>query len=185
MFVCRNNVVQMIVFSGIIWGCFLFSFALPAQALTGKVVGNPAGDILTVLPAGPEKIAVSLYGIMTPGKDQPYFKEAMRFTADMVTSKIVDVEVVKKNQSGRLIGIVRVGGRCLNEELIKAGWAWVARHHGDKTPPRSDWLEMEKMARESKIGLWHDKNPMPPWRLKKLQNSYSTIKKQKLDQKDQ
>lgn len=175
----------MIVFSGIIWGCFLFSFTLPAQALTGKVVGTPAGDILTVLPDGPEKIAVSLYGIMTPGRDQPYFKEAMQFTTDMVTGKIVDVEVVKKNQSGQPVGIVRVDGRCLNEELIRAGWAWVSRHHGDKTPPRPDWLEMEKTARESKIGLWQDKNPMPPWRWRKLQNSYSTIKKQKLDQEDQ
>jgi len=50
----------------------------------------------------------------------------------------------------------------LNEEQIKSGYAWVFKKYCKDTF-RSKWLQYAKEARYNELGLWSDKNPIPPW----------------------
>ncbi|MBN2106413.1 MAG: thermonuclease family protein [Deltaproteobacteria bacterium] len=88
----------------------------PAHACQGKVVGVADGDTITVMHNGRgEKIR--LYGVDTPEKKQDFGQRAKQFTSDMACGKIVDVEPIAIDRYGRTVGIVRIGGKRLNEEL--------------------------------------------------------------------
>ena len=47
-----------------------------------------------------------------------------------------------------------------------AGYAWVYRKYCDRDFC-SDWLTFEDKARSSRIGLWQESNPIPPWAVAK------------------
>ena len=51
-------------------------------------------------------------------------------------------------------------GRVAQEELLKNGLAWVYRQYCKNCP---QWLELEKQARQDKLGLWQQADPVPPW----------------------
>jgi endonuclease YncB( thermonuclease family) len=65
------------------------------------------------------------------------------------------------NRFKRTLGeIVLPDGRVVNEELLRAGFAWWYRKY---VPNRLDLAALEEEARTAKRGLWADKDPMPPW----------------------
>ena len=55
-------------------------------------------------------------------------------------------------------------GRSLNRELVRAGLAWWYRQYAKKD---ADLARLEKEAREAKLGLWADADPVPPWAWRK------------------
>lgn len=67
---------------------------------------------------------------------------------------------------GRTVGVVRVEGVNVNESLIQAGLAWQYRKYC-KASFCNDWLELESRAKKSKVGLWKDIDPIPPWQWRK------------------
>ena len=145
--------------------CLIGLLVFPALswAWQGKVVGVSDGDTITVLHDGQgEKIR--LYGIDTPEKRQDFGKKAKQFTSKMVFGKIVKVVVHATDRYGRTVGLVYCGknDRCLNEELVKHGLAWVYIKYCSK-PICDKWRDLEEKARQSRIGLWQAQNPMPPW----------------------
>jgi endonuclease YncB( thermonuclease family) len=48
----------------------------------------------------------------------------------------------------------------LNEELIKAGWAWFYEPDSTKNPY---YRQLNDQAVEEKLGLWSLGEPTPPW----------------------
>lgn len=105
---------------------------------------------------------IRLYGIDTPEKRQAFGKRAKQFTSDMVFDQIAEVEAQDIDRYGRTVGLVNVKSQSLNEALIKNGYAWVYRHYCKKDFCK-DWISLESAARENKIGLWSEPNPIPPW----------------------
>jgi len=56
--------------------------------------------------------------------------------------------------------VILPDGMNLNQDLVKRGWRWRYR----KYAPGDTVLEgLEKEAREARIGLWADPQPVPPW----------------------
>lgn len=137
-------------------------FALPS---TGVAVGIVDGDTITFL-TPEEKVSISLYGIQCPGDGQAFAKEAQQFTAHLVYGKSVELEAVETDSSVRTAGLVTFDGVLLNEELLKAGYAWVDTRYCDM-PVCESWKELEQEARKNKRGLWAEPNPVPPWELRK------------------
>ena len=132
-------------------------------AWSGKVVNVEDGDSIVVLRHHKE-IEVRLYGIDVPEYDQPFGTKASRFTSKLADNKIVEVEVMDMDQYGRTVGLVYIegDGECLNEELVKAGYAWVYERYCDIKDCEA-WQKLETVARVSEKGLWSRKKPIPPW----------------------
>ena len=146
---------------------FIFIFLLPFRAaawnsgtaIVEKVID---GDTIQVNYKS-KSIKVRLYGIDTPEYHQAYSKVAKRFTAKLVRGSRVHFQVKDWDDYGRMVAIVTIAdNRCLNEELLKAGLAWVHIYYCKEV--RCDrWYSYERKARQKQIGLWRDNFPVPPW----------------------
>ncbi len=145
---------------------FLF-FALLASSEGGrggaaKVERIIDGDTIQVHYKS-ESVRVRLWGIDTPEYRQPYSKAAKKYTARMVTDGTVYLEIKDWDDYGRMVATVTMAdNRCLNEEILKAGLAWVHIYYC-KEAICNKWYGYEKQARERGDGLWRDKDPVPPW----------------------
>jgi micrococcal nuclease len=141
----------------------LISFLLTSytHAFQGKVIRISDGDTITVL-HDENKEKIRLYGIDTPEMKQSFGKEAKDYTASIVTGKNVEIEAVTTDRYGRTVGIVNVNGNSLSEEIMKSGYAWVYDRYCKKDMC-DKWRLLEKAARQSKIGLWSQDDPVAPW----------------------
>ncbi len=72
---------------------------------------------------------------------------------------------VKRDRYGRIVGFVIVDGQDVNLAQVKAGMAWFYRYYQKELSPedRRRYAKAEDQARTDRLGLWQDKNPMPPW----------------------
>ena len=53
-----------------------------------------------------------------------------------------------------------VNGRCVNVELLKAGWAWwYARY----APHANEYAAAQDEAKTARLGIWMDFDAMAPW----------------------
>lgn len=129
----------------------------------GRVVQVPDGDTLVVLTDGGNFTRVRLYGVDCPESRQRDGPEAVEFSRNLVFLQPVTLKVMDTDQYDRAVALVRLAdGRTLNEELVRAGHAWVYRRYCD-APFCAAWLDLERAARKQRLGLWRDKNPQPPW----------------------
>lgn len=140
----------------------VFAVADNATAWTGQVVSVTDGDTIKVLDPAGRQVKVRLYGIDTPEKKQAFGQAATKHTANMIAGKVVEIEEVGKDRYGRIVGIVLIGGKNVNQELVRDGYAWVYKQYCKK-PECQEWQALEQVAKASRLGLWHDPAPMPPW----------------------
>lgn len=145
--------------------CSATAFAWPA-----KVLSVQDGDTITVAPGGDTKtpITVRLYGVDAPELGQSYGPEAKDWLQQQLPSgQVVEIVPYGTDRYSRAVGLVQVGKRTLNGELVSAGLAWVYYPHCKaKFCPK--WKRAQKKARTKKLGLWQDVSPEKPgdWRKK-------------------
>lgn len=124
------------------------------------------GDTVKVQ-RGDDRVKVRLYGIDAPEKKQAFGKEAKVFSTGLAAGKSVTVEEKAKDRYGRTVGIVTFeDGRSLNLDILNAGYAWWYR---DYAPKAKDYQSAETGAKDEKLGLWEQDDPMPPWAWRKAQ----------------
>jgi micrococcal nuclease len=133
--------------------------AAGAADFSGRVVGVTDGDTLTVLRDG-RAVTVRLVGIDAPEKGQAFGQRAKQFASGLAYGTTVAVRVAGHDRHGRLLGEVTLAdGRSLNQELVRAGFAWWFRRYS-----RDSRLgQLEDEAREGRRGLWADRTPLAPW----------------------
>jgi Micrococcal nuclease (thermonuclease) homologs len=138
--------------------------ALPSFAqLQGKVVKIADGDTFTILTSDNKQVKIRLHGIDCPEKAQPFGTKAKQFTSELVFGKTIKAQIKDTDRYNRVIAIVTVGNRTVNEELLMSGFAW---HY--KKYDNSPWYaQLEEAARAARFGLWEDHNPIPPWEWRK------------------
>ena len=151
----------------VLFMCALFSIlfinqAWAADTITGKVVSIADGDTITVLDSSKTQHKIRLYGIDCPESHQDFGQKAKEFTSGLVFGQNVEVKVMDTDRYGRSVGVVSIGSKTLNEELLKSGMAW---HYAQycKASFCSQWNQYQTDARNKKIGLWSVANPTPPW----------------------
>jgi len=135
----------------------------------GKVVGVTDGDTISVMREGREQI-IRLYGIDTPEMGQAFGKKAKKFTSDQVFGRQVKVVPLDRDRYGRIVALVHSinSSEILNEAIVKAGYAWVYVKYC-KAKFCSEWYKFEERARDGRLGLWSDSNPIAPWNYRKSQ----------------
>lgn len=87
-------------------------------------------------------------------------------------TKIDAVAPSETDKYGRTVAVVLINGINVNKAMVKDGWAWVYRKYF-KNGFCSDWLGLERQARNQKIGLWADPHVIPPWEWRKNCNKDS------------
>ncbi|UZR29055.1 thermonuclease family protein [Methylococcus mesophilus] len=129
-----------------------------ADTWTGKVVGIADGDTLSVMHAGrAEKIRLA--EIDAPEKRQAYGQRSKQALSALCFSKEATVTGQGADKYHRTIGRVECVGVDVNAEQVKTGMAWAYR----KYLTDQSFIVLEESARASKLGLWADPNPIPPW----------------------
>lgn len=136
-----------------------------AQALTGKVVGIADGDTLTLLDSANIQHRIRLAGIDSPEKGQPFGDHCKKSLSDLVFGRTVEVESSKLDRYGRVIGKVLIDGLDANLEQINRGCGWHYKKYQNEQPleDRLSYTRAEASVREAGVGLWRDKDPVPPW----------------------
>lgn len=101
-----------------------------------------------------------LIGIDTPKTGQPYQRRARRASLKLFRGKEMNFKVVSRNGYQFECGFLFDGEKDLGLEMIKLGMAW---YDGDDFERADEYRAAELEAREAKLGLWADDDPVPPW----------------------
>jgi endonuclease YncB( thermonuclease family) len=136
-----------------------FAPAAMATDITGKIVAIADGDTLTILDANNRQTKIRLHQIDAPEKKQDYGQSSKQSLSDLAYGKQARVEVADIDRYGRSVGTVWVAGQNINLEQVKRGMAW--RYLQYSHDPA--YGVAEQTARENRIGLWQQPNPIPPW----------------------
>lgn len=133
--------------------------ASPEPPFTARVKSIVDGDTLVVSREQSLEVRVRLFGIDCPEGDQPYGDRARAELAELVKGREVRVEPTDRDDWGRTVARISVGGLDVNAELVRAGAAWVFLRYSHD--PKLIALESE--ARAAHRGLWGLADPVPPW----------------------
>jgi endonuclease YncB( thermonuclease family) len=124
------------------------------------------GDTFLVQHDGRE-LHIRVQGMDCPERGQPYWKAAQTKTSELVLDKTITARVITTDQYGRPVAeVVLPTGKRLSEELVGAGLCWWYEHYA---PEDTALHALEDKARATKIGLWRDDQPMPPWSFRYLE----------------
>ena len=149
-------IVLTINFSGTL------SYAAADYSYVGQTIDVSDGDSITVKSEKYGLVKIRLYGVDCPEAFQIHGESAKQFTILKSLHKRVRITPIEFDDYGRTVAIVMVNGENLNEEIIAGGNGWVFRKYCHSAFCEN-WLKLEEHARNSHLGLWQDKNPMPPW----------------------
>lgn len=131
-----------------------------AKTFRAKVIGVTDGDTVAVLWQG-RSLKVRLSGIDAPEKSQPHGNQAKKFTSSLCFGKMITVHSYGLDRYGRVLGWIQFeDGRWLNNEIVKAGYAWWYRQYEPNNPRMA---AQEAAARKARRGLWADAHPVAPW----------------------
>jgi len=141
-----------------------------AETLTGKVVKITDGDTLYVLDANNKQHKIRLAGIDAPERKQAYGLASRKHLASIVAGKQVTVEYEKRDRYGRIVGKVLLDGMDVCLEQVKAGFAWHYKkyQHEQSREDQKLYAVAEANARDARLGLWRENNPIPPWEHRRL-----------------
>lgn len=133
----------------------------------GKVVGVHDGDTVTILTDAKESVKVRLFGIDAPEMGQAFGSNAKETLSGLTYGKRVEFSGEQKDRYGRTVSKVTTPeGKDAGLEMISAGMAW---HYVAYAKKEKGYAQAEKKARDAKLGLWKEKDPVPPWSWRKTE----------------
>ena len=161
----------------LIFPTLLLATTLHAAEIQGTVVAVSDGDTITVLTPAKKQHKIRLLGIDAPEKAQAFGTRSKQSLSDMVFKKEVVIEYKTQDRYKRYLGKVLVDGKDANLEQIKAGMAWWYRDYKRSQTPEDQkaYADAEAIARGSKVGLWADKQPVPPWDWRRQKTSKADL----------
>lgn len=141
--------------------------ACAATTMEGMVVSIQDGDTVTLLVNGHDQHRIRLAAIDAPeighGKKkpgQPFGEKSRQSLAELVFRKTVRASCGDNDRYGRSVCDLYVGTTHVNAEQVARGFAMVYRQYA---PAGSSLYALESVARRSRLGVWEDKEPTPPW----------------------
>ena len=139
--------------------------ALAQDIIHGRVVGVTDGDTIRVLTAEKQLIRVRVASIDEPESSQAFGQRAKQAMSGLVFSKDVELRFHTVDRYGLLVCMVFSDGTDAGLELIKEGLAWAYA----KYLPEASLETQQSYPRPTRIGLWADADPQPPWEYRKIE----------------
>ncbi|MDX3914903.1 MAG: thermonuclease family protein [Pseudosphingobacterium sp.] len=139
---------------------------LARKTFPAKVVRILDGDTMEVLYDNRDRIKIRLAHIDCPEKrsSQPFANRAKQALSNLCFGQYVTVHSDKYDRFGRLIAVLVNGSKqIVNQEMVRQGMAW----HFKRYSKDSVYAKLEQEARLNRVGLWHDHNPIAPWKWRK------------------
>lgn len=149
----------------LIVAAFILGTACPARPaeVVATVVRVIDGDTIKADMLGSIRTNVRLAEIDAPETrtKQPGGLEAKAALAALVAvGAPVVIDVQTTDRYGRVVGRVYCNRRRdVSAEMVASGHAWVYRQYSHDRR----LVMLEDAARAGRVGLWADKNPIPPW----------------------
>ena len=143
---------------------FLVFLVISNLLFSNKVVKVNDGDTITIMMNG-EKQKIRLYGIDTPEINQSFGTEAKQFLSDQILNRDVEIEVKDTDRYKRLVAVVYLNNKSMNELLLKEGWAWWYEVYAKK---EYKYKELQEEAQKRKRGMWRNKGNIPPWEFRRM-----------------
>jgi micrococcal nuclease len=138
------------------------------EAITGKVIGIIDGDTYDLLTPEKKTVRIRTAAIDAPERGMPFYKVSKQYLAKLCFGKTVTLKEDAIDRYGRIVAFTYLpDSREVSAEMLKAGMAW----HFKKYNTDKDLAQLEIEARNARKGLWVDKDPMEPWRNRKLHRS--------------
>ena len=133
--------------------------AAPLRTVTATITKITDGDTVQAVTPEGTKLKVRLYGIDAPettkGKTpgEPFGNDARNYLASLISQKSVRVEIRDIDRYRRMVAIVWLAERNVNQEMIAAG---LAEAYGEylKPPYRTPFLQAEQDAKAQRKGIW-------------------------------
>ena len=160
---------------------FVIIFTLniyPLRAdFTAKVQRVVDGDTVHVIDKAGKKFKVRLTGIDAPEKNQPYGLAATYKLTEILINKLVLLKSKPNNgkpytidRYKRVLAKIILDGKDINLSQVLTGYAWHFKRYQKQQSPsdRELYSEAEIDAKKNKLGLWGEKNPIAPWKWRKI-----------------
>jgi micrococcal nuclease len=134
-----------------------------SSVLIGTVAKIIDGDSVIIKGEDGNEQQVHLEGIDAPEVKQPWGDKATKALDELIKGKKVEVKWKKKDDYQRILGQIYQEDAHINLEMLKKGLAWHFKRYY-----KSELFEKaEAAAKGSKVGLWSDSDPTPPWDYRK------------------
>lgn len=130
---------------------------IPAETKC-KVVAILDGDTFNCLTAENKQIKVRLKEIDAPEKKQDFGQASKQALSSLIYSQQVTVKAKATDKYGRYLGEVFVNDKNVNKLMVYNGFAWAYREYLDD----QDYLRLQELAKQQKLGLWQQPNPIYP-----------------------
>lgn len=137
----------------------------PPYSYSGRIGRIWGGDNFEVVDHGKLHYAF-VRGIDAPEPGQPFHDESKALLRSLSRHGNTTVNVFDRDDWQREVCEVRTSDPNSDEvtdpayELLLRGLAWFDRSDG---PYAVQYKNAEALAREKKIGIWSQENPIPPW----------------------
>ena len=134
-----------------------------AWTLQGQVMAVVSGDTLRIRDEKKVQHTVRLAGVDAPEKFQAHGQRSLDSLRELAFHKYVTVEGV--GSGSPRIGRVKVEGRDISLEQLRLGEVWYDKSRAPvlSESERQTYAAAQEEARLARVGLWRDKQPIPPW----------------------
>ena len=146
-----SQIISIAIFIAIPVICFAAQF---------KVVRVTDGDTIKVVNNG-KASTIRLVAIDAPETSkkknqpgQPFSKKSTKYFASLVLKKSVEVKSYSTDRYGRTLGVIFVGDKNVNLEMVKAGLAEVYRGRPAKGFDLKPYWNAEVEAKKAGVGMW-------------------------------
>jgi endonuclease YncB( thermonuclease family) len=156
---------------------FSLSCTVVRADFKAKVQRVVDGDTIYVVDNFGQKFKVRLTGIDAPEKNQPYGLASTYYLRGLLSNKLVLLK--SKSMNGkpysvdrykRVLAKVILDGRDINLAQVSSGYAWHFKRYQKQqsSSDRESYNEAELNAKINSLGLWGEKNPIAPWKWRKI-----------------
>ncbi len=133
--------------------------------MDGRIIRVVDGDTVVLKDEHGDNHKIRLAGIDAPESLQPFGQQAADLLRGLVLGEHVRTLSYKNDRYGRTIATIFLHDQDINLAIIDAGLAWHYKKYASEQPLSEElaYAHSELMARQNKLALWSDEEPIAPW----------------------